>query len=52
MVHGHSILPEAEIRSNRIGIDTGAYRTGVLSALFLEGSQQSVITSNDRAKAA
>lgn len=52
VVHGHSILPEAEIRSNRIGIDTGAYRTGVLSALFLEGSQQSVITSNDRAKAA
>jgi serine/threonine protein phosphatase 1 len=38
VVHGHTIRPEIEIRPNRIGIDTGAYRTGVLTALAIEGS--------------
>src|SRR3954463_22760 len=37
VVHGHTIRPEIEIRPNRIGIDTGAYRTGVLTALAIEG---------------
>jgi UDP-2,3-diacylglucosamine pyrophosphatase LpxH len=37
VVHGHTIRPEVEMRPNRIGIDTGAYRTGVLSALAIEG---------------
>jgi serine/threonine protein phosphatase 1 len=39
VVHGHTIRPEVEIRKNRIGIDTGAYRTGVLTALAVEGSE-------------
>ena len=39
VVHGHTIRPEVEIRPNRIGIDTGAYRTGVLSALAIDGSE-------------
>jgi serine/threonine protein phosphatase 1 len=38
VVHGHTISPEVEVRRNRIGIDTGAYRTGVLTALAIEGS--------------
>jgi serine/threonine protein phosphatase 1 len=38
VVHGHTIRPEVEIRPNRIGIDTGAYRTGVLTALAIEGT--------------
>jgi diadenosine tetraphosphatase ApaH/serine/threonine PP2A family protein phosphatase len=37
VVHGHTIRPEVEMRPNRIGIDTGAYRTGVLTALAIEG---------------
>jgi serine/threonine protein phosphatase 1 len=37
VVHGHTIRPEVEIRPNRIGIDTGAYRTGVLTALAIDG---------------
>ena len=37
VVHGHTITPEVEVRPNRIGIDTGAYRTGVLTALAIEG---------------
>jgi serine/threonine protein phosphatase 1 len=37
VVHGHTIRPEVEVRPNRIGIDTGAYRSGVLTALAIEG---------------
>src|SRR2546423_278749 len=40
VVHGHTICPVVEEHPNRIGIDTGAYRTGVLTALALEGSQR------------
>jgi serine/threonine protein phosphatase 1 len=37
VVHGHSISDQPEIRHNRIGIDTGAYRSGVLTCLVLVG---------------
>lgn len=37
IVHGHTVEPEISNRSNRIGIDTGAYDTGVLTAVRLEG---------------
>jgi serine/threonine protein phosphatase 1 len=37
VVHGHSISDDVEIRPNRIGIDTGAYASGRLSAIGLEG---------------
>ncbi len=40
VVHGHTIAPVPEIRANRIGIDTGAYRTGRLTALVLEGTDR------------
>jgi serine/threonine protein phosphatase 1 len=40
VVHGHSISEEVEIRPNRIGIDTGAYASGRLSAVGLEGSER------------
>lgn len=36
VVHGHTIVPEPENLPNRIGVDTGAYRHGVLSAVILE----------------
>lgn len=39
VVHGHTIVDEVEMRPHRIGIDTGAYRTGRLSALGLEDDQ-------------
>jgi serine/threonine protein phosphatase 1 len=38
VVHGHTIVDAPEERTNRIGIDTGAYRTGRLTALRLEGT--------------
>lgn len=40
IVHGHTIVREPELRHNRIGVDTGAYATGVLSALALYGTCQ------------
>lgn len=40
IVHGHTITETAEERENRIGIDTGAYRTGVLTAIGLEGDRK------------
>jgi serine/threonine protein phosphatase 1 len=36
VVHGHTICEEVEERSNRIGVDTGAYRSDVLTALAIE----------------
>ena len=46
VVHGHSIHPVVEERSNRIGIDTGAYRTGVLTALALEGEARWILDTS------
>ena len=40
IVHGHSITPEPQLLPNRIGIDTGAFKTGVLTCLVLEGEEQ------------
>jgi serine/threonine protein phosphatase 1 len=43
VVHGHTIFTEPEIRPNRIGIDTGAYFSNVLTCLVLEGTEQRFI---------
>lgn len=43
IVHGHTIFEKVEERSNRIGIDTGAYRYGRLTALVLEGAERRYI---------
>lgn len=40
IVHGHSITDEVEIRAHRIGLDTGAYASGVLTAMGFEGSER------------
>ncbi len=39
VVHGHTITETIETRPHRIGIDTGAYTTGRLTALGLEGDR-------------
>ena len=56
MVHGHTISDGVDERPNRIGIDTGAYRTGVLTALGLEGeramdARYRIVTEPERAGA-
>ena len=43
VVHGHTISEEVEWKPNRIGIDTGAYETGMLTALVLEGEDQRLL---------
>jgi serine/threonine protein phosphatase 1 len=40
VVVGHTISSQPELLGNRIGIDTGAYRSGVLTVLGLEGERQ------------
>lgn len=45
VVHGHTISEEAVERSNRIGIDTGAFRSGILTALVLEGEERRYLTA-------
>ena len=40
VVHGHTICDQVDERANRIGIDTGAYATGVLTAVGLEDDQR------------
>ena len=43
VVHGHTPVREPEIRPNRINIDTGAYATGQLTCLMLEGTEKRFI---------
>jgi len=45
VVHGHSIAPEPELRANRIGIDTGAWRTGRLTAAVLSAAPPRFLTT-------
>ncbi|MCC7274355.1 MAG: metallophosphoesterase [Alphaproteobacteria bacterium] len=40
VVHGHTITAEPDVRSNRIGIDTGAYASGILTCLVLDGDER------------
>lgn len=40
VVHGHSITDDVDERDNRIGIDTGAFRSGRLSAIGLQGTER------------
>lgn len=40
VVHGHTIEWDPVVRPNRIGIDTGAFASGTLTALALEGAER------------
>jgi serine/threonine protein phosphatase 1 len=40
VVHGHTISNGVDERPNRVGIDTGAYRTGTLTALAIEDDRR------------
>ena len=45
VVHGHTISDEVVSRANRIGIDTGAYRSGVLTSVILEGAERRFLST-------
>jgi len=49
VVHGHTIRDEPEDCGNRIGIDTGAYMSGRLTALRLEGTSRRYIEAVENA---
>ena len=51
IVHGHTPREEVVVRSNRIGIDTGAYMTGILTALVLEGEGRRFLQTGDQSLA-
>lgn len=50
IVHGHTIYERAVIRPNRIGIDTGAFNSGRLTTLVLEGTGRRLIETKVRKK--
>ena len=47
VVYGHTIYEDPEIGSNRIGIDTGAYQSGRLTAIGLEGTNRWLIEATE-----
>ncbi|MEE4349629.1 MAG: metallophosphoesterase [Pacificimonas sp.] len=45
VVHGHTISKGVDEQKNRTGIDTGAYASGVLTALVLEGEERRYLST-------
>ena len=43
IVHGHTPSEEPQLTAHRLGLDTGAYATGVLTAVRLYGEDQRII---------
>jgi diadenosine tetraphosphatase ApaH/serine/threonine PP2A family protein phosphatase len=43
VIHGHTPVAEPDLRPNRINIDTGAYATGRLTCLVLDGEDMTFI---------
>ncbi|MEQ1942012.1 hypothetical protein ABMA32_06270 [Mesorhizobium sp. VNQ89] len=44
IVHGHTPVEQAEILPNRVNVDTGAYATGRLTALVIDGAKKRLLT--------
>ena len=43
IVHGHTIVSKTELYNNRIAIDTGAYYSGILTCLSIEGQERRIV---------
>jgi serine/threonine protein phosphatase 1 len=43
VVHGHTPVSKPDVRPNRINIDTGAYATGILTLLTIQGDRMFTI---------
>ncbi len=43
VIHGHTITEDVDMTAHRIGLDTGAYASGKLTAMGFEGDQRWVI---------
>jgi serine/threonine protein phosphatase 1 len=46
IVHGHTVTETPEVRRNRIGIDTGAFMSGCLTSIVLEGERWSFLQTS------
>lgn len=46
VVHGHTVVDQVDARPHRIAIDTGAYATGRLTALGLEGVETWILQTD------
>jgi serine/threonine protein phosphatase 1 len=46
VVHGHTPVPKADLRPNRINIDTGAFATNLLTCIKIDGAGPHVLTSS------
>ncbi|WP_040587650.1 metallophosphoesterase [Allomesorhizobium alhagi] len=44
IVHGHTPFAEPEILPNRVNVDTLAYRSGVLTALVVDGAEKRMLS--------
>ncbi len=49
VVHGHTITNQVDVSPNRIGIDTGAFCTGVLTALAIDRRKRWLIQTSQEA---
>lgn len=49
VVHGHTIVAAVDDRENRIAIDTGAYQTGILSAIVIENETRRYLATGPAA---
>jgi len=47
IVHGHTPTPEPEVMPNRVNVDTGACRTGRLTALVIDGGDKRLLSVSD-----
>jgi serine/threonine protein phosphatase 1 len=47
VVHGHTPASMPQVRHNRVGIDTGAFASGVLTCLVLEGGERRFLNTGD-----
>lgn len=50
IVHGHTPVPAVDFQRNRVNVDTGAYFSGVLSALVLEEDRTRTIAARGKAQ--
>jgi len=48
VVHGHTIFDDVVTLPHRIGLDTGAYRTGILTAMGFEGAERWIVQESCR----
>ena len=48
VIHGHTITFDPDVKPNRIGIDTGAYKFGVLTSVVLQDGDFSFLQTVPR----